>query len=68
MAAAKIAAAAAQASTITNQPTNQSTNQQQAVKQALQFFKIHPGVFFLNKNMAVATFLGCFFQIFFWTW
>ena len=34
MAAAKIAAAAAQASTITNQPTNQPTNQQQAVNQA----------------------------------
>ena len=65
MAAAKIAAAAAQASTITNQPTNQPTNQQQAVKQALQFFKNTPrGVFFKQKGGCGALFED-FFQFFF---
>ena len=64
MAAAKIAGAAA-AAAAASKHHHQATNQQQAVKQSLQFLKTHPGVFFLNKNMPVTHFLGCFLRFFF---
>ena len=61
MAAAKIAgaagAAAAAAAAAASKHHHQATNQQQAVKHSLHFLKTHPGVFFLNKNMAVGHFL-----------